>query len=51
MKKYQDTYADALIMESFFTVNLGNGLLTRALLPVFPASLTLELLAGADFGG
>jgi len=45
------TYADALFTASFLTPNLGGGLLIRALLPVFPASLTLELLAGADFYG
>jgi len=38
-------------MESFFTANLGSGLLTKSLLPAFPASLMLELLAGADFCG
>ena len=50
-KKYQGTYADALIIESFFMVNLGSGPLTRALLPAFPALLVLELLASADFCG
>jgi len=49
--KFQETYADALFMASFFMLNLGGGLLIRALPPAFPASLILELLAGADFCG
>jgi hypothetical protein len=49
-KKYQGN-TDALIIESFFTVNLGSGPLTRALLPAFLALLVLELLASADFCG
>ena len=47
--KYQETYADALFTASFLMPNLGGGLLIKALPPAFPASLTLELLAGANF--
>jgi len=38
-------------MESFFMANLGSSLLIIAPPPAFPASLILELLAGADFCG
>ena len=49
--KYQETYADALLIESFFTVNLGRGPVTSTLVPPSLASIALELLAGADFYG
>lgn len=45
-KQVQRTYVDALVKASFLTPNLGGGLTITALPPVFPASLTLELLAG-----
>ena len=45
-KQVQRTYVDALVKASFLTPNLGGGLTITALSPVFPASLTLELLAG-----
>ena len=45
-KQVQRTYVDALVKASFLTPNLEGGLTITALPPVFPASLTLELLAG-----
>jgi hypothetical protein len=45
-KQVQRTYVDALITASFLMPNLGGGLTITALPPVFPALLTLELLAG-----
>ena len=54
-KQVQRTYVDALVKESFLTPNFGGGLTMTALPPVFPASCTLELLAGrvvpVPFGG
>jgi len=47
-KQVLKTYADALFMASFFTTNLGGGLLIKALPPAFSASSALELLVGAE---